>query len=112
MDEQEIEAVLRTAPKGVDKKAVLADLAAIRRDKVRVSRSEIFNGAIGIAAPCFDNVHRVAGSIIVFGPDIRFDEQRIALAARSVCATQPARPFSALAHLALDSVATLLSRSL
>src|SRR5262245_57430718 len=78
MSEKEIETVLRTLPKGVDKKTVLADLAATRRDKFRVSRSEIFDGAVGIAAPYFDNAHRVAGSIVVFGPEIRFNEQRIA----------------------------------
>jgi DNA-binding IclR family transcriptional regulator len=84
MRDEEIEAILRTAPKGVDKKAVLADLAAIRKDKVRVSRSEIFDGAVGIAAPYFDNANRVVGSIIVFGPDIRFSEDGIAKVAKSV----------------------------
>ena len=78
MSEKEIETVLRTLPKGVDKKTVLADLAATRRDKFRVSRSEIFDGAVGVAAPYFDNANRVAGSIAVFGPEIRFNEQRIA----------------------------------
>ena len=78
MSEMQIETVLRTLPKGVDKKTVLADLAATRRDKFRVSRSEIFDGAVGIAAPYFDNANRVAGSIIVFGPENRFNEQRIA----------------------------------
>ena len=52
--------------------------ATSRRDKFRVSRSEIFDGAVGIAAPYFDNANRVAGSIAVFGPEIRFNEQRIA----------------------------------
>jgi len=78
MDEKEIELALRTLPKGLDRKAVLADLEQIRRDKVRVSRSEIFDGAVGIAAPYFDNTNRVVGSIIVFGPDIRFNDDRIA----------------------------------
>lgn len=84
MREDEIEAVLRTLPKGVGRKAVLADLAAIRRDKVRVSHSEIFDGAVGIAAPYFDSTHRVMGSIIVFGPEVRFDQQRIAKTAKRV----------------------------
>lgn len=84
MREDEIATILRTLPRGVDKKGVLADLAAIRKDKVRVSRSEIFDGAVGIAAPYFDNSNRVVGSIIVFGPDIRFSDDRIAKVTRRV----------------------------
>jgi len=37
----------------------MAELAAIRRDKFWVSRSEIFDGAVGIAAACFDNANRI-----------------------------------------------------
>jgi IclR family transcriptional regulator, acetate operon repressor len=84
MTEKDIETVLRTAPKDVDRDVVLADLAATRRDKVRVSRGEIIGGAVGIAAPYFDNANRVIGSIIVFGPDVRFDEERIAKVKRRV----------------------------
>jgi len=93
MDEKEIEAILRTLPKGVDRKDVLADLEPIRRDKVRVSRSEIFDGAVGIAAPYFDNTDRVVGSIIVFGPDIRFNDHRIAKVSKRVmeCAAELSR---------------------
>ena len=84
MSEKDIDAVLRTLQKGADKKALLTDLAQIRRSKVRVSRSEIFDGAVGIAAPYFDNANRVVGSIIVFGPEIRFDEERIAKVTKRV----------------------------
>jgi DNA-binding IclR family transcriptional regulator len=77
MSEKDIEAVLRTLPKGIDRDALMAELAAIRRDRFWVSRSEIFDGAVGIAAPYFDNASRVVGSIIVFGPELRFDEARI-----------------------------------
>ena len=84
MSDQDIETVLRTLPKGLDRKAVLADLVATRRDKVRVSQSEIFDGAVGIAAPYFDNANRVVGSIIVFGPEIRFDGRRIAEVSKRV----------------------------
>ena len=84
MSEKDIEAVLRTLPKGIRKDAVMADLAAIRRDKFRVSRSEILDGAVGVAAPYFDNANRVVGSIIVFGPELRFDEERIARVTKRV----------------------------
>jgi IclR family acetate operon transcriptional repressor len=50
MGEQDLNEVLRTAPKDVDKKALLADLATIRRDGFWIARSEIFSGAVGIEA--------------------------------------------------------------
>jgi DNA-binding IclR family transcriptional regulator len=84
MSEKDIEAVLRTLPKGVHKDAVMAELAAIRRDKFRVSRSEIFDGGVGVAAPYFDNANRVVGSLIVFGPELRFDEERIVKVTKGV----------------------------
>jgi IclR family transcriptional regulator, acetate operon repressor len=62
----------------------MAELAAIRRDKFWVSRSEIFDGAVGVAAPYFDNANHVVGSIIVFGPELRFDEERIAKVTKRV----------------------------
>jgi len=84
MSEKDIEAVLRTLPKGVHKDGVIVDLAEIRGDKFRVSRSEIFDGAVGIAAPYFDNSNCVVGSITVFGPELRFDEERIAKVTKHV----------------------------
>lgn len=83
-NEKDLEAVLRTLPKGVDRNLLLEDLAAIRRDGHKIARGEIFAGAVGIAAPYFDHAGTVAGSIIVFGPDVRFDEDRIAWTARRV----------------------------
>ena len=38
----------------------------------------------GVAAPYFDNANRVVGSIIVFGPEVRFDEERIVKATKRV----------------------------
>jgi DNA-binding IclR family transcriptional regulator len=84
MSEKDIEAVLRTLPKGLQRGAVMANLVAIRRDRFRVSHSQFFDGAVGIAAPYFDSANRVVGSIIVFGPELRFDEQRIAKVAKQV----------------------------
>jgi DNA-binding IclR family transcriptional regulator len=84
MSEKETEAVLRTLPKGIHKAALMAELAAIRRDKFWVSQSEIFDGAVGIFAPYFDNANHVVGSIGVFGPELRFDEARIVKVTRGV----------------------------
>ncbi len=77
MEEKDIESVLLTLPKSFDKRALLKELAVARRDKYRISRSEIFQGSVGIAAPYFDHADSVAGSIIVFGPEVRFTEERI-----------------------------------
>jgi IclR family transcriptional regulator, acetate operon repressor len=84
MSEKDIDAVLRTAPKDTNRKALFADLAAIRRDRFWVARSEIFSGAVGIAAPYFSHANEVAGSIIVFGPEVRFSEERSAMTTRLV----------------------------
>lgn len=78
MDDKTIEAVLRTLPKGVDKKLLLDDLAKVRRDKFRISRGEVFAGAVSIATPYFDHMRRVAGSIAVFAPEARVTEDWIA----------------------------------
>jgi DNA-binding IclR family transcriptional regulator len=84
MREKEIEAVLRTLPKNIHKAALMAELATIRRDKFWVTRSEIFDGAVGIFAPYFNNANHVVGSIGVFGPEVRFDEERIVKVTKDV----------------------------
>ena len=76
MGGEALDSVMRTAPKDVNKKAILRELAKIRVDGYWIARSEIFPGAIGIAAPTFDHAGCIAGSIIVFGPEVRFSEQK------------------------------------
>jgi len=77
MDEKTLEAVFRTLPKDVDKTLLLDELARVRRDKFRISRGEVFAGAVSIAAPYFDHMHRVAGSIAIFAPEARVTEDWI-----------------------------------
>jgi IclR family transcriptional regulator, acetate operon repressor len=84
MDETEREAVMRTAPKSIDKRTLLKDIAFIRANNFWVARSEIFAGAVGIAAPFFDVTNSVVGSIIVFGPEARFNEQQVLNTTRRV----------------------------
>jgi DNA-binding IclR family transcriptional regulator len=98
MDEAEIEAVLRELPKVMDGKALHAQLSQIRKEGFWVSRAEVFDGAVGIAAPYFDHSKRVAGSIIVFGPTARFGEGRIASTTRLVVEAA-AEVSSALGHV-------------
>jgi DNA-binding IclR family transcriptional regulator len=97
MNESDADAVLRVLPRNVDKKTLLAELAGIRRDKYKVSRSEIFEGGVGVAAPYFDHTNRVAGSIIVFGPEVRLSEKRV-LAITRVVVESAAELSAALGH--------------
>ena len=103
MTEKEIEAILRSAPKGLDKKALLEDLAAVRRDKFSATRGEIFVGAVGIAAPYFDHTDHVAGSIIVTAAEARFSEDRIIKTARRVVESA-VELSAALGHVAVRQV--------
>jgi IclR family transcriptional regulator, acetate operon repressor len=90
MNEDDRNAIIESAPKGTDKKALEEALAAIRRNKFWVSRSEIFAGARGVAAPYFDHSNRVVGAIIVYGPEVRFSEARIAEITKLVVAAAEA----------------------
>jgi IclR family transcriptional regulator, acetate operon repressor len=77
MDEKALNAILQTLPEDIDKNTLLQDLARVRRDRFRISRGEVFAGAVAIAAPHFDHTHCIAGSIAVFGPEARLSEARI-----------------------------------
>jgi IclR family transcriptional regulator, acetate operon repressor len=86
MDDKAREAVLSTLPKDIDKAGLLADIAKTRRDGFRISRGEIFAGAIAIAAPYFDHAKRVVGSIGVFAPEVRVTKEWIERTAERVTA--------------------------
>lgn len=73
LSQEGIEPILRTLPKGGDKKQLLQDLIKIRSEGFAISRAEVFAGAIAIAAPYFDHTGNVVGSIGVFGPQARLD---------------------------------------
>ncbi|MGE3988864.1 IclR family transcriptional regulator [Pseudorhodoplanes sp.] len=80
----EIEPILRTLPKGLDKKQLLQSLESIRAEGFAISRAEVFAGAVAIAAPYFDHTRKVVGSIGVFGPQARLDQAWEKNAIRSV----------------------------
>lgn len=75
---QPTEAVLRSylAGSGVDPKKLEDELATTRQRGYSVSRNELISGAVAIAAPFFDRSGQVAGSIGVFGPEVRLDAGR------------------------------------
>jgi DNA-binding IclR family transcriptional regulator len=60
----------------VNLKDLEAELAATRKRGYSTSRSELISGAVGIAVPFFGRDSGVAGSIGVFGPEVRLDGAR------------------------------------
>jgi DNA-binding IclR family transcriptional regulator len=106
MDSETVEGILKTVSKEVDRKALLAELAKIRRDGFRISRGEVFAGAVSVAAPYFDHAHRVAGSIAVFAPEVRVTDDWIARMTKRIVAAA-AEVSAALGHRPSgDDVAT------
>jgi DNA-binding IclR family transcriptional regulator len=63
---------------GLDIANLVEDLDEVRQRGYSISRHELIQGAVAIAAPFFDHHGKVAGSLGVFGPSVRFDETKIA----------------------------------
>jgi DNA-binding IclR family transcriptional regulator len=60
----------------VDLKDLEADLDITRKRGYAASRNELLFGAAAVAVPFFDRDARVAGSMGVFGPEVRLDALR------------------------------------
>lgn len=54
-----------------------ADLATARNRGYSTSHSELIPGAVAVAVPFFDRSGQVAGSLGVFGPDVRLNASRL-----------------------------------
>lgn len=63
---------------GLNLGALQAELAQTRERGYATSQNELIPGAVAVAAPFFDRHGAVAGSIGVFGPEVRLDAARIA----------------------------------
>ena len=61
---------------GLDLKELDAELAVTRKRGYSISRSELISGAVAVAVPFFDQDGAVAGSMGVFGPEVRLDAGR------------------------------------
>lgn len=61
---------------GIDVQELEPELAQTRKRGYATSRSELIDGAVAIAAPFFDRRGNVAGSIGVFGPEVRLNSAR------------------------------------
>lgn len=61
----------------VDPKEFEAELAATRARGYSTSHSELISGAVAVAVPFFDRDGHVAGSLGVFGPQVRLNPSRV-----------------------------------
>lgn len=61
---------------GVSMKELEAELAQTRKRGYATSRSELIEGAVAVAVPFFDRTGLVAGSIGVYGPEVRLSAAR------------------------------------
>ncbi|WP_354005056.1 IclR family transcriptional regulator [Ramlibacter cellulosilyticus] len=78
VDDETVQAAVRAGPLPFARKRFDEDLAKIRERGWGVSRDELIEGAVAIAAPFFRAGGVVAGSMAVFGPAVRIDETRAA----------------------------------
>jgi DNA-binding IclR family transcriptional regulator len=61
----------------IDLKAYPQELARIRSRGYAVSKDELIEGAVAVAAPFFDGTDRVAGSLGIFGPSVRLTPDEV-----------------------------------
>ena len=61
----------------VDFEKLQAELAMTRARGYSTSQSELISGAVAVAVPFFDRSGQVAGSIGVFGPEVRLNAARL-----------------------------------
>ena len=61
------------------REAYRAELLRVREAGCAISREELIAGAVAIAVPLFMSGDRVVGSLAVYGPSARIDDQQIML---------------------------------
>ena len=69
--------LLATIEKSTDRARLDAVLELARRNGYATSHSEIFAGTVAVSAPCFDHRGSVVGSVGLYGPSARVDEQKM-----------------------------------
>ena len=65
------------AEAGVDLAQYLKELETVRRQGYAISRNELIEGAVSLAAPFFTKPGAVGGALVVFGPGVRLDKSRL-----------------------------------
>lgn len=78
LDEAAVQAALASGPLPFERERFDAELQQIRERGYGVSRDELIQGAVAIAAPFFRAGGEVAGSLAVFGPAVRIEPERAA----------------------------------
>ncbi|MBR0799337.1 IclR family transcriptional regulator [Bradyrhizobium jicamae] len=69
--------LLSTVKKGGERAQLEEALGFARRHGYATSHGEIFAGAVAVSAPCFDHRGSVVGSVGLYGPSARIDEQKL-----------------------------------
>lgn len=61
----------------IDLEQCRAELLKVRRQGYAVSRDELIEGAVAIAAPIMDGSDRVVASLGIFGPSVRLGTSKV-----------------------------------
>lgn len=61
----------------LDFDAYPAELERVRKRGYAMSRHELIEGAVAVAAPFFNGADVVAGSLCIFGPSVRMTDERV-----------------------------------
>jgi IclR family acetate operon transcriptional repressor len=77
MEPQRQSEILSTIPRGVQRAKLEEEIKLARQRGYATSRGEIFVGAVAVSAPYFDRRGSVAGSLGIYGPSARVDEQKM-----------------------------------
>jgi DNA-binding IclR family transcriptional regulator len=77
MDPQRQSEFIERMPKDVQRLRLEDALRSSRRNGYATSRGEIFAGAVAVSAPVFDHRGSVVGSVGLYGPNARVNEDKI-----------------------------------
>jgi IclR family acetate operon transcriptional repressor len=75
---------LERMPKGAQRAPLKEALSQATQKGYTISRGEIFVGAVAVSAPYFDHRGNVAGSVGIYGPSARVNEDKVAEFAKLV----------------------------
>jgi IclR family acetate operon transcriptional repressor len=68
---------LKKVPKGAHRTQLERALPLAKRKGYAISRGEIFVGAVAVSAPYFDHRGKVVGSVGLYGPSARVDDDKV-----------------------------------
>jgi len=77
MEPQRQSEILSTIPRGAQRARLEEEIKLARQRGYATSCGEIFVGAVAVSAPYFDHRGSVVGSVGIYGPSARVDEQKM-----------------------------------